>query len=63
MHELMGYRLRPRPQSESGEELRARVTSHPQPSGCSYALHFQAQFVELDVRQLQVAQDPVMQAL
>jgi len=63
MHQLMGHSLCARPESESGDELAASVTSHPQPGRFGGSSQLQAQFIELHMGELQGTHQLIVQAV
>ncbi len=63
MHKLVSQSLGAGSQSESRNDLGARVTGDPQLGGFSGASQFQAQFIELDMGEWQSAHQSIVQTL
>ncbi len=53
MDQLMSHRLGARAQSKCWDKFGAGITRHPQPRGFGQASHFEAQFVELYMSQVE----------
>jgi len=60
VHKLVSHSLGARAQGESGDDLGASVARDPQPGRFGGAAQFQAQFVELDMGELQAPHEPLM---
>ncbi len=60
VHQLMRERLGPRAKHEGWDEFCAGITGNPEPGGLGGAAEFQAEFIELDMRQMQSAQEPLV---
>jgi hypothetical protein len=63
MHEAMGHVVCARTQREHGKQLAARINGEPEPQDLLGAAQSGAEFVQLQVRKVKVAEAVLMQGL